>query len=346
LGEDGLATFHPEVQNSPSKKEISGEARLDIRQLKYFVAIIDHKSFTKAANVLRVAQPALGLHIRKLEEELNVELLVRHSRGVMPTSAGSILLDRARSLIEQFEATKCALRDLAPGTGGRVVVGMAPSITAMLAHSLVQTAAVDLPNVSLVLVEELSPVLAEWLASGRLDIAIGYDILQSSNLAGDPLLVEDVFLVQAARKVPRLGETIKMSALPDYELLLPSSPHALRALLDYRAVELGIEFNIRFEMQSVHVIKELVERGVGATILPYGAVHREVAEGRLAAAKIIEPAIRRTAYLVHSARKQQSNAEKSVIRLIRELVKNERRPNSVSWQSASPLIEVPEPSAA
>jgi LysR family nitrogen assimilation transcriptional regulator len=326
------------VQALLSNDKKIGEARVDIRQLKYFVSIIDHKSFTKAANVLRVAQPALGLQIRKLEEELNVKLLVRHSRGVMPTDAGMILLERARGIIEQVEAAKCALRDLAPVTGGRVVVGMAPSIAAMLAHSLVQTAAVELPNISLVLVEELSPVLSEWLNSGRLDIAIGYDILQSSNVAGDPLLVEDVFLVQAPSKLPRFGETIKMSALTDYELLVPSSPHALRALLDYRSAELGIELNIRFEMQSVHVIKELVEQGVGATILPYGAVHRECAEGRLVAAKIVEPAIRRTAYLVHSARKQQSNAEKSIIRLVRELVKNESRPNSTSWQSASPLI--------
>ena len=311
---------------------------MDIRQLKYFVSIIDHKSFTKAANVLRVAQPALGLQIRKLEEELNVRLLVRHSRGVVPTEAGEILLERARAIIDQIEAAKCALRDMAPVTGGRVVVGMAPSITAMLAHPLVQAAAVDLPNVQLVLVEELSPVLSEWLNSGRLDVAIGYDILQSSTVAGDPLLVEDVFLVQSAQKVPKLPETIPMKALAEFELLVPVGPHALRTLLDYRAAELEIELNIRCELQSVQLIKELVEQGVGATILPYGAVYRQVDEGRLVAAKIVDPNIRRTAYLVYSARKPQSNAERSVMRLIRDLVKRESKPNSASWQSASPLI--------
>jgi LysR family nitrogen assimilation transcriptional regulator len=312
---------------------------VDIRQLRYFVSIIDHKSFTKAANVLRVAQPALGLQIRKLEEELNIRLLVRHSRGVMPTDAGLLLLERARSIIEQIDATKTMLRDLGPITGGKVVVGMAPSISAMLAHRLVQSAVVELPNVSLVLVEELSPVLAEWLNSGRLDIAIGYDILQSSNVAGDPLLVEDLYLVQSPEKLPLLGATIPLSALGEFELLAPGHPHALRALLDYKTAEVDVELNIRFEMQSVHVIKELVEQGVGATILPFGAVHRECSAGRLVAAKIVDPEIRRTAYLVHSARKPQSNAEKSVVRLIRELVKKEPSPHTEYWQSASPLLE-------
>jgi LysR family nitrogen assimilation transcriptional regulator len=277
--------------------------------------------------------------MRKLEEELNIRLLVRHSRGVIPTGAGLVLLERARAILEQIDATKTMLRDLAPITGGRVVVGMAPSISAMLAHRLVQSAAAELPNVSLVLVEELSPVLAEWLNSGRLDIAIGYDILQSPNVAGDPLLVEDLFLVQSPAKLPLLEPTIPLSALGDYELLSPGHPHALRALLEYKTAELGIELNIRFEMQSVHVIKELVEQGVGATILPFGAVHRECSQGRLVAAKIVDPEIRRTAYLAHSARKPQSNAEKSVVRLIRDLVRNESCPNTECWRSASPLLE-------
>jgi LysR family nitrogen assimilation transcriptional regulator len=177
------------------------------------------------------------------------------------------------------------------------------------------------------------------LNTGRLDIAVGYDLLQSSNVAGDPILVENLFLVQAPDRVPVLGSTIHLAALGDFELLAPGHPHSLRALLDYKTAELGVELHIRFEMQSVHIIKELVAQGVGATILPYGAVHREVSEGRLVAAKIVEPEMRRTAYLAHSVRKPQSNAEKSVMRLIRELVKSEQRPNTEYWRSASPLLE-------
>ena len=311
---------------------------MDIRQLRYFVSIIDQKSFTKAASVLRVAQPALGLQIRKLEDELNVRLLVRHSRGVVPTEAGAILLERARGIIDQLDATKCALKDLAPIVGGRVVLGMSPSISAMLAYPLIKSAAEELPNVSLVLVEELSWVLSEWLNSGRLDIAIGYDILQSSNVSGDPLLVEELFLVQSASKQPALAPTIPLAELANFELLAPSPPHALRGVLEYKAAELGIEINIRFEVQSVHVIKELVEQGIGATILPYGAVRRECEQGRLVAAKIIDPGIRRTAYLVHSARRSLTNAEAALIRLVRDLTKREVRPNSEMWRSASTTV--------
>lgn len=312
---------------------------MDIRQLKYFVSVMEHKSFTKAANALHVAQPALGLQIRKLEDELNARLMERHSRGVVPTKAGTILLERAQTILADLEAAKTAVRNLAPVIDGRVVVGVAPSISAMLSHSMIRMAASTLPNVSLVLVEELSPVLSEWLVSGRLDLAIGYDILRSSNVCGDPLLVEDMFLVQSPAKSTLSAATIPFSALANYELLAPCNPHALRAVLDYKAAELGIELNIRFEVQSVHVIKELVEQGTGATVLPYGAIHRECSEGRLVATKIVDPVIRRTAYLIYSARRPLSNAENEVVRLIRKLIASEAEPVASQWQSVSPVIE-------
>jgi LysR family nitrogen assimilation transcriptional regulator len=218
-----------------------------------------------------------------------------------------------------------------------VVVGMAPSISAMLAPSLLRRATAELPNVSLALVDELSSVLMEWLLAGRLDIAIGYEMLQSAHIAGDPLLVEDIFLVQSATSLPRLGKTLGFSQLSKFDLLLPASTHGLREIVERRATERGISLAIRCEVQSIHLIKELIGQGIGASLLPYGAVRHECEQGRLVAAKIVDPEINRTAYLAHVARRQQSNAETATLRLIRDVAKTEAGPNTALWHSIAAL---------
>jgi LysR family transcriptional regulator, nitrogen assimilation regulatory protein len=114
------------------------EERVDIRKLRYFVAVSEQKSFTKAAEILRIAQPALGLQIRQLEQQLKVQLLVRHSRGVELTEAGVILLERARDILERVEMARAAVRDSAPAQGERITIGMAPSISAMLSYPLIK----------------------------------------------------------------------------------------------------------------------------------------------------------------------------------------------------------------
>jgi LysR family nitrogen assimilation transcriptional regulator len=83
---------------------------LDLRQLRYLLCIVRSKSFTRAAQVLRIAQPALSLHVQKLEQELGTPLLIRHSRGVEPTRAGEMLLQRAEWIIEELDRTKDLIR--------------------------------------------------------------------------------------------------------------------------------------------------------------------------------------------------------------------------------------------
>ena len=300
---------------------------MDTRKLMYFVAVSEHKSFTKAAEILRMAQPALGLQIRQLEERLKVRLFVRHSRGVELTGAGIILLEHAREILERIELARAAVCDSVPVQRERIVIGMAPSISAMLAYSLIQTGAQKFPNVTLVLVNELSSVLLEWLENGRIDIAIGYELLHSAKVSGDPLLVQDFFLVQSAHAKPR-RKKINFAELAGVELLMPASPHGLREIMETNAARLGVPLKIRFEVQSIQVMKELVEQGICATVLSHGAVARECAEGRLVATEIVNPAVRRIVYLAYSLRRPRSRAKDAILALIRELALKQKGVNS------------------
>ena len=96
---------------------------MDVRQLRYFVEVVQAKSFTKAAERVRVAQPALGFQVRKLEEELGSKLLVRHSRGVRTTEAGDALLKHAQAILRQIELAKQEMIDLAGPPRGPLVLG-------------------------------------------------------------------------------------------------------------------------------------------------------------------------------------------------------------------------------
>ena len=300
---------------------------MDIRKLTYFVAVSEQKSFTKAAEILRIAQPALGLQIRQLEQQLKVQLFVRHSRGVELTEAGGILLEHARDILERVESARAALRDSAPAQGERITIGMAPSISAMLSYPLIKLGAQKFPNVTIVLVEELSSVLLEWLESGRIDIAIGYELLNSAKVSGDPLFIQDFFLVQSPRAKPRRRK-INFAELANIELLMPASPHGLRELMEAGAARLGLHLKIRFEVQSISVLKELVEQGICATVLSYGAVARECDKGRLVATEIVNPTVKRIAYLAYSLRRPRSKAKDAVLAFIRELALKQKGVNS------------------
>ena len=300
---------------------------MDIRKLTYFVAVSEQKSFTKAAEILRVAQPALGLQIRQLEQQLKVQLLVRHSRGVELTDAGVILLQHARDILERIEQARAAVRDSLPMQGERITIGMAPSISAMLSYPLIKQGAQKFPNVAIVLVEELSSVLLEWLENGRIDIAIGYELLNSAKVTGDPLFIQDFFLVQPPKAKPRRRK-INFAELADIELLMPASPHGLRELMEAGAARLGLNLKIRFEVQSISVLKELVEQGICATVLSYGAVARECEKGRLVATEIVNPTVKRIAYLAYSLRRPRSKAKDAVLAFIRELALKQKGVNS------------------
>jgi len=306
---------------------------VDIRKLNYFVAVSEQKSFTKAAEILRIAQPALGLQIRQLEQQLKVQLLVRHSRGVELTDAGVILLEHARDILERIDRARAAVRDSAPMQGERVTIGMAPSISAMLSYPLIKLGAQKFPNVTIVLVEELSSVLLEWLESGRIDIAIGYELLNSAKVSGDPLFIQDFFLVQSPKARPRRRK-INFAELANIELLMPASPHGLRELMEAGAARLGLHLKIRFEVQSISVLKELVEQGICATVLSYGAVARECEKGRLVATEIVNPTVKRIAYLAYSLRKPRSKAKDAVLAFIRELALKQKGINSNLHSSA------------
>ncbi len=306
---------------------------MDVRQLRYFMEVVEAKSFTKAAERVRVAQPALGFQVRKLEDELGSPLLVRHSRGVEPTEAGLALLKHAGVILRQVERARQEVIDLAGPPRGSLSLGVTPTASALMATRIVQDCSAAYPGIALTLVEGLSEDIMRWLDEGRIDLGFSYNPEAVRGIETHALLIEDLFLVVPVENGLRGEERVAFSRLDKHQMILPSKPHGTRMLLEQAAEERGVELRISCEVDSVATVRELVEAGLGATVLPYGAVQDLVRGGRLRAVRIDRPRISRTLHIARANRGAQSNAAQAVGGIIRQVADERIRSGRGYWRA-------------
>lgn len=309
---------------------------MTIRQLRYFLRIIELKSFSKAAAFLHVAQPALGLQIRKLEEELDVKLLNRHSRGITPTEAGLLLREHANIILRQIERAKLSLTDLSGPPRGKIAVGVTPTLNLILATQLVERCIRDYPSVSLSIVGGMSEDLMKWVESDRLDLAFSYNPSAVQGLVCEPLLIEDLCLISQGDGSPQSQDNDSLTATLEeaaaLPLILPSMASGMRMLVEEAANDRGLKINILLEIDSVTATKELVIKGTGHGILPFGAVKREVGDGRIIARRFTDPTLSREMYLVYSAKRPASNATTAIREMMRDVVSENIKSGDWAWR--------------
>lgn len=308
---------------------------MTIRQLQYFLRIVELRSFSKAAAYLHVAQPALGLQVRKLEEELGVKLLNRHSRGVIPTEAGLLLRDHAQIILRQVDRAKVSVTDLAGPPRGRIAVGLTPTLNLILATQVVERCRAEYPGVSLAIVDAMSEDLMEWVENDRLDLALSYNPSAVQGLVCEPLLVEDLCLIGPGTGGGDKRATAALNEITDLALILPSVSSGLRSIVEEAANESGIELHVAAEIDSVTAMKEMVSKGVGYAILPLGSVKREVEDGRLTARPFQDPGLSRNLYLAYSAKRPASKATAAIRELVRHVVQDNLQDGAWDWRPAA-----------
>ncbi len=294
---------------------------MDLRQLRYFIAIVEHGSFSKAALSLNVAQPALSLHVRNMEADLGTALLFRSPQGVVATEAGEILLRNARIISNQFSIAQEEIRGHEAEPAGEVKLGLPGTISQILSVPLIVAARERYPKIRLRIAEAMSGFIAEWVRECRVDIAVLYTSVEDRGLASYPLLTEELCLIGPAVavdgvKTPVTG-TLALKQVTSLPLILPSSNHGLRQLLEREASSNKLELNAVIDVDSYGSIKELVERGMGYSILPFNAVARDVREGRLKSWEIGKPALKRQVHVVHPTVRPMTNAVSAIEALCR-----------------------------
>jgi LysR family nitrogen assimilation transcriptional regulator len=294
------------------------ESALNLRRLRYFARIVEAGNITRAAEQLYVAQPALGLQIRQLEQALGVSLLERHSRGVSPTRAGRMLYERACEVLRLVDDTERVVTAAGRHEREHIVLGLTNGVMSMVGRDIVMAAGRELPSIQLNLVEEMSGALMDSLEREELDIAIAYDAHERPGLLRVPLLLEEPLFVCAAEGAAT--GPIEFSELAAQPLVVPGVRDVVRRQLDAAARRLAVALNVTMEVSSIAARKALVEYGDAATIMAYGSVCAEVGRGRLATRRIVNPALHRTLYLVRSLRRAEFKHERELIDFLGRIV--------------------------
>lgn len=308
---------------------------MDIRQLRYFVSAVDVGSVTNAAHHLNISQPALGLQIRKLEEELGSPLLTRHSRGVAPTPAGEKLYEHATLILRQTERAMQDIKGFAGPPSGRVSIGLTPTASLLLAASLVEKCRAELPNLAIRISDGHGDQNLALLSADRLDLALSYATEQNRDIEFIPLITEALFLISRPADETDPEKDVPFRDLANAPLILPSRPNILSTLLEETAQSTQTPLDIMYELDSMEPKKDMVMRGLGLTVLPYGAVQKEVTDGLLAARRIIEPDLSRTLYLARARQHPRSTARDALESLVLRLVATLCETENWHWRLAA-----------
>lgn len=296
---------------------------MELRQLRYFVAIVDYGGLTRAAAQLGIAQPALSQQLSNLEAECKTQLLVRNSQGVKPTESGKLLYRHARTILRQVEQARDEIQHGKLGESGLVAIGLPTTATLPLALPLLSAVRERYPRLRLQIFESLSGYLAELLANNRLDYAMLFRDAETRSVAVLPLLHEHLFLIGdcGLSDAVKAQDVCTVADLRDVPLVLPSMSHDLRLTLERGLAQNGVEPNIIADVDSLPTMVAAARDGLACTILPSSALLAlKGAEQVPPARRIVSPEIVRPLSLCWLEAAPRTPAAAAVHRLIVELV--------------------------
>jgi LysR family tcuABC transcriptional regulator len=230
----------------------------------------------RAAKALGVGTSALSQQVSRLESELSTRLLKRSAAGVRATDAGVAFYKQAQLSLRHADHAIRAARHAR--LSGHVNVGMAPSTSAVLALPFISAMRERYPDIGLRLVETLSGSLSAMLNARQLDLALLFETGSALRWSVFPLLDERLFVI-GLRDMRELRElqgsrTVRLTRLADVPLVLPSSSHGLRAIVDSAFARVRCEPRIVLEVDGLAVLMDAVRAGIGATIQPGAAIAR------------------------------------------------------------------------
>lgn len=311
---------------------------MEFRQLKYFLAVVDSGSISKAAARLFIAQSALSQQILQLEEYLGTTLLHRSSRGVSMTESGLAFYEHAQAIMRQIGYARAAVTQQSlDSPTGVVTLGISPTVSATLALPLFLAARKELPGVILQPIEDATDGLIDHLRQRRLNLAILVDDGQLTEFPRKRIMQEQMFLVSSTQhKRPGKARRIKLKDVLQSPLILLSIQHGVRQRIERIAEEhrLAIE-GLVGEVHSLNVLKSAVLAGVGATISPLAPFQFELSHGGVQAQVIHDPGVSRALAICTSRDAPPTRASLAISKLIIRVANDLH--NTGEWQGAMPI---------
>jgi len=302
-----------------------GCGEVELRTLRYFVAVLEAGSLSRAASLLYVAQPALTAQIKKLEQELSTQLFERSYAGVTPTAAGMQLYQDACKLLSDANAMQERLQRSPDGPEGSVTVAIPFLLSSLLMGPVLFRLKKAYPRIRVFVIDGLSLTVRKAMLDRRADIGILVDTAELADLDVRPFACEAMYvcgfdkegeiaaLTQAQAKSGVEPEVpfSKAAALP---LVLQSRRFSIRSRVEETAADMGIDLNIEHEYDSARIIRSLYLAGAGFTFTPACALaDGPKNDGHWMAARVMEPELLRRYFLALPRTQEPSSATLAVL---------------------------------
>ena len=308
---------------------------MDLRQLRYLVALAEELNFTRAAASEHIAQPALSQQIRRLEEEVGVGLVERTTRRVSLTEAGELLVIRARRILAELDAADTELQALRGVDVGHVTIGAIHTMGPIdLSLALAEFHAQH-PNVALTVREQHSEECAELLRIDELDLAFlsVTERVESHELGLHQLISEELMVLLPRDHALAGHEEVRMADLAHEQFISFRQGARLRELLFSAGRDAQFEPRVTLESNDPQRLRALVSRGLGVAILPRSDAMAPGAD--VVVARLTGPALRRDITLAWRAGRRHSPAAAAFLALAREMFNEDGAADPAAIEAAS-----------
>lgn len=252
---------------------------MEIHQLRYFVAVADEGSFSRAATKVRVAQPSLSQQIRKLEAELGKPLFDRLPRSVVLTEAGRCLIDYARQILASIGDARRCVDDLKGEVAGRVAVGAIPTIAPYVLPGLVVTFQKHYPDVILEVVEDVTDGITRRIERGELDVALASTCRASPTLRREPVGSEPLLALVPEKHPLAKKDLVEFDDLKSQRFLLLHEMHCLSQQVNHLLESRHLRPQIALAGSQLTTIANMVAASIGISIVPQMMVRHHPTPG-------------------------------------------------------------------
>ncbi|MDQ6857934.1 MAG: LysR family transcriptional regulator [Chloroflexota bacterium] len=292
--------------------------RVELQQLRYFVAVAERGRFTSAARDLHVAQPSISKQVRKLEAELGAVLLQRGTAGVAVTDAGAILLPWAKRVLADVDGARSEVAGLATLERGRLSVGATPSVSTVLLPRVLAAFHAEHPGVTLSVVEAGSRDLVDRLAAGDLDLALVILPVPHEELFETaPLLREELVLAVAKQHPLARRKTVKVADLRGVPLVMFRDGYDLRSATIAACEQAGFHPTFAIEGAEMDGVLRMAAAGVGVAVVPRMVVEKG---GPLVAVRLSQPTLSRSVGVAFRRDRHRSRAADAFVARLRAFI--------------------------
>ena len=287
---------------------------MELRHLRYFIAIAEHASFRAAAEELFVSQPTLSQQMKDLEKELGCDLFERAGRGIRLTGEGSVFFQYARKALNVLDEGQAAVDEFDELLRGRLRVGVVQTVGAYLIPKVVSQFSRDFPAVEVRVAESSASQIESGLHDGSLDIAVSFEPVGQRTLSHEVLFDEQFVLIVDKRHAFANRKKVRVVDLNETPLCILTRDYCTRRMVDAAFLDASVSPTVAIEMTSVEGCLGVVESGGPAAILPHLALSKRM----LHAVRIERPVIKRSVCLIRRNSLGESRASEAFSGLVRE----------------------------